>query len=111
MSLFVNRIRFFSYIAGVLHTQQFDPLCGNCRAFVNTTLKMREEIDLFEAEHSEELPSRTAALRDMLANARNSIAAITLPADAPGQKKAGKCLMPEGICFVKYSKKLLDSVG
>lgn len=104
-----NQIRFYRFIAGVLHTQKGDPFCGNCRAFANTVLRMKEGIDLLEAAQSKELSELNEPFRILFGEARRVIAAIDIPTDAPGQKKAGNCRMPEGVCFVKSSKKLLDS--
>ncbi|MBA4373762.1 MAG: hypothetical protein C0402_12995 [Thermodesulfovibrio sp.] len=111
MSDIHSHVRFYSFISGVLHTQKGDPLCGNCRAFANTALRMKEGIALVEAEQAKELSELTEPFRILLDEARRIIAAIDIPPDAPGQKKAGNCLMPEGVCFVKSSKKLLDTIG
>ena len=110
MSDIHNRVRFYRFIAGVLHTQKGDPLCGNCRAFANTVLRMKEGIALLKAEHAHELSELTEPFRILFEEAHGIIAALDIPLDAPGQKKAGNCRMPEGVCFVKSSKKLLDSI-
>jgi hypothetical protein len=106
-----NHIRFYHFIAGLLQAQKDDPFCGNCRAFANTTLRMKEGIALLEAEHAEELSELTEPFRKLMEKTDHIFAALDIPLDAPGQKKAGNCLMPEGVCFIKSSKKLLDNIG
>lgn len=111
MSDILSHVRFYCFIAGVLQTQKGDPFCGNCRAFANTVLRMREGIAQLEAERSRELSELSEPFRIVFDEARCVITGIAIPGDAPGQKKAGNCRLPEGVCFVKSSKKLLDSIN
>jgi hypothetical protein len=46
----------------------------------------------------------------LLRDARTALALLNPPADAVGQKKEGNCKMPEGVCFVKLSKKIIDLI-
>lgn len=54
---FDNRIRYYHYISGMLANQQSDPLCGICKAFVNSVRIVREDIEDFELNHAIEMKS------------------------------------------------------
>lgn len=106
MDQVVNRIRFYHFMSGVLSGQQSDPLCSNCKAFTNTCSKMLEGMAGLE-----KLPGDIpAGIMELLQVARARMAAIKVKEDAVGQKKTGNCKMPEGVCFIKRSKALLDLI-
>ncbi len=108
MSELVNRIRFYHYISGVLAAQQTDPLCGICRAYANTASAVGEGLSALEREHRGEVGSLTGEVMHLLDDARSRIGAIMPSKDSVGQKKAGNCRMPAGVCFVKSSKAILE---
>jgi hypothetical protein len=108
MSQIVNRIRFYHYITGVLAAQQKDLLCGICKAYANTVSAVSESLSVLEGEHHGEIAALSPGVAKLLEEARGRIAMITAPGDAVGQKKAGNCKMPEGVCFVKSSKAMLN---
>ncbi len=110
MSKLSNEIRFFHYISGLLDRQQSDPLCGHCKAFANTVLRIKDDMLELESVLAEDKEALSDDLSLLLQEARKRLRAIKVPEGAIGQKKAGKCRMPEGICFVKYSKALRDRV-
>ncbi len=110
MSQFVNRIRFYHFISGVLAAQQKDPLCGICRAYANTVSAVSESLSALRDEHHGEIAALSPNAARQLEEARGRIAMITAPKDAVGQKKAGNCKMPEGVCFVKSSKAILNQL-
>jgi len=97
-------------MAGVLSHQQADPLCGKCKAFANTAGRMKEGILELESFHTEGLRTLKAEYRRMLEESREEIIRIKTPADAVGQKKACNCMMPEGVCFIKLPKTILDKL-
>lgn len=111
MSDLCNQIRFFHYISHVLQGQQADPLCCKCKAFVNTVLRIEENIAEWESAHAGEIVDLPGDIRLLLTEAREEIAVIKRPEDAEGQKKAGNCAMPEGVCFVKTSKGIREKIG
>jgi hypothetical protein len=108
MSQFVNRIRFYHFISGVLAAQGADPLCCVCKAYANTLLAVNENLSVLEREHREECYALPGDILALFTEARRRISAIELSGEAIGQKKAGNCKMPEGICFVKSSKAILN---
>ena len=103
-----NRIRYYHYISGVLSRQKSDSLCGICKAFVNTVRAVQESLDAFEHDNSGELSGESA---NLISEIKKSLAEFNLPADAIGQKKAGKCKMPEGVCFVKSSRSIIERIA
>ncbi|MDI6728598.1 MAG: hypothetical protein QMD44_06695 [Thermodesulfovibrionales bacterium] len=105
-----NRIRFYYYISGVLANQQADPLCGICKAFVNSVRIVREGIEDFELNHAVEMKSLSNEMAGMLSYAKKVLSGLKTIEDAVGQKKAGNCKMPEGVCFVKTSKAIVEKI-
>ena len=105
-----NKVRTYAFLARVFEGQQRDPFCSVCKARVNSVIKARESLAGFEREHAVELQELPAEFRLMLAEAKNILAGLVLPEGAAGQKKAGNCKLPEGVCFVKASLSLLEKV-
>lgn len=110
MSFLINEIRYYHFISGVLVHQQTDPLCSKCKAFANTAERMKEGISSLGSVHKEKIHALSPDLLSMLKEARNRIELIKPPVDAVGQKKAGNCRMPEGVCFIKLPKAILDKI-
>lgn len=106
----INLVRAYHYLAGVLMNQQHDPFCGRCSAWNNTLDNIRESLSLFEQTHAAELKALPPEATALLTETRNRIAALKNISEPAGQKKAGNCKMPEGVCFVKYSKTILEKV-
>ena len=105
-----NRVRFYFFFSGVLTRQQNDPFCGICKAFANSVASIRESLDEFERMFGKEVEAMPGELSDLLSQARRVFAELKPPADAVGQKKAGNCSMPEGVCFVKVPKAVLEKI-
>jgi len=104
--IIANHIRGYAYLFGVLQNQQADPFCSKCKALVNTANAAQQDLANFEREHAD-LP---AELRSLLAQAKTARERLVLMENASGQKKAGNCKLPEGVCFVKSARKLLLSL-
>lgn len=102
-----DQVRFYCYIAGVLENQQEDDLCCKCKAYSNAIAAVREGLAELESGHSREI---SGDMLKLLKQARNRLRMIKVPENAAGQKKAGNCKMPEGICFVKSSKAIMNSL-
>ncbi len=97
----VNRLRTLRYLAGILHGQQQDPLCRGCIAFSRSVETVREKVREAEA----------AAGAGEFASVNEMLASITVAGDPVGQKRAGRCAMPQGVCFVKYAMAFLEKAG
>ncbi len=104
----INRIRYVYFMSGVLAGQQHDPFCSRCKACANTLARVREMLIEAEQEVAAQPESRSPEIRSLVALARTKLETVNIPEDAIGQKKAGNCRLPEGVCFVKSSKKLAD---
>ena len=106
----LNQVRAYHYLAGVLTNQQRDFFCGQCSAWNNTLNNIREAFQQFEAGHAAELRALSPKAAALLAETRTRLAGLANAADPAGQKKAGNCKLPEGVCFVKVSRGLLEKV-
>lgn len=106
----LNHLRAYHYLTGVLANQQHDLFCGRCSAWNNTLNSIREALKQFEAVHAAELRSLSPEAAVLLAETRSRLAGLANAANPAGQKKAGKCKLPEGVCFVKASRALLEKV-
>lgn len=106
----INHIRFYHFISAVLASQQSDPLCGKCRALTNTVSALKESLDVIESEHHDELRAFPEDMYRLYEEAVSRIASIRTYENAEGQKKAGNCMMPKGVCFVKSSKAVLSNI-
>ena len=105
-----NQVRGYFFLLGILRNQQKDPYCSACSAFANSLRKVREEIAAFEAENGEDLRKLAPEFRQLFDAARSGLFDLQPPAEPSGQKKAGKCKLPEGTCFVKTSLALLQKI-
>ena len=108
--MLINRIRYYHYVPGVLANQQTDPLCRQCKAYANTVTALRDSLLGLEKENSMEFGSFSGEMKRLFEEARTRINAMHMPEDASGQKKAGNCKMPEGVCFIKSSKAMWDRI-
>lgn len=105
-----NRIRYLHYMVRVLEGQQDDALCGKCKALVNTVSRIEEGLAELESANASEIKTLPGDLRHLLAEARSRVAVIRRPENAVGQKRAGNCCMPEGVCFIKISKAVAEKI-
>ena len=110
MTNLTSRIRFYHYISGVLINRQGDYLCSKCKAYANTISAMRTGLAEMKSESAEEIASISAELSELLNEADRCINSMNIPENTEGRKKAGKCLLPKGTCFVKSSKGLLKNI-
>jgi hypothetical protein len=106
----VTRLRYCHFIVGVLANQQHDPLCSICKAFTNSVRQIRQEVNAYMTVNTSELKALPEQVSIMLADAKMMLADLHPAEDAVGQKKAGNCKLPQGICFVKASKGLVDRI-
>jgi hypothetical protein len=106
----LNHVRAYHYLVGVLANQQRDLFCGQCSAWNNTLNNTREALKQFEAEHAAEFRSLSPEASALLNETRSRLAGLANAANPAGQKKAGNCKLPEGVCFVKASRSLLEKV-
>ncbi len=77
---------------------------------MNTAVALREGIASLSDGRDNDLASLPAETAHLLKEASEGIATVRLPENAEGQKKAGKCKMPQGVCFIKLSKAILEKI-
>lgn len=106
----LTELRYYHFIAGVLANQQHDPFCSICKAFTNSAQQIREDVKKFMMTNSAELTDIQEQDAVMLADIKMKLADLHPVSDAVGQKKAGNCLLPQGVCFVKTAKGLIDRI-
>ena len=106
----LNRVRAYHYLAGVLANQQRDFFCHQCSAWNNTLNNIREAFKQFEADYAAELQALSSDAQALLAETRSRLASLANAPEPAGQKKAGNCKLPEGVCFVKISRAILEKV-
>jgi hypothetical protein len=106
----LNHLRAYHYVAGVLAGQQHDLFCGQCSAWNNTLNHAREALKQFETDQAAELRRLSPEVLSLLTGTRSRLAGLVNAANPAGQKKAGNCPLPEGVCFVKASRALLEKV-
>ncbi len=105
-----NQVRGYSYMAGVLKNREGDPFCRSCNAFLGTLSTVRESLSKFEQEHAKDIEKVPGELSLFLAVATSGIRGIRQPEHPVGQKKAGNCKLPEGVCFLKSSLAILQKI-
>lgn len=106
----LNTVRALQYLAGVLAHQRQDPFCGACSAWNNSLNNSREAAAQFEREHAAAQRTLSPEASALLASARSILEGLPPAANPVGQKKAGNCKLPEGVCFVKASRAILDKI-
>ena len=106
----LNQARGYSYLLGVLKTQQADPFCRSCSAFSKTLTAVREDLEKFESGHHGEIQGLSGEFSRLFAEAKSGIVAVRQPDNPTGQKKAGNCKLPQGVCFMKLSLVILQKV-
>lgn len=99
----MNQARGFVYLYEMLRERQSDPYCRNCSAYNNTITTARNELAKFDREHAVDAENLPADIFSLFFEARTGLATLQLPEHPTGQKKAGNCKLPEGVCFVKLS--------
>ena len=106
----LNQVRAYHYLVGVLMNQQQDLFCHACSAWNNTLNNTREALRLFDIEHPAALSGLSSEATAFLTETRSRLAGLANAVNPAGQKKAGNCKLPEGVCFVKASCALVGKV-
>jgi hypothetical protein len=105
----VNSLRGISFVFNVLLSQQYDPFCSKCLSFVKSAETAREKFLVVEKSvNKENLPEE---LKKLFSDIYPAISALELPENPAGQKKAGNCKLPEGVCFPKSALAVYEKVA
>ncbi len=97
----LNQARGYSYLLGVLKTQQADPYCRSCNAFNKTLLAVKENLEKFETEHHAEIQNLSAEFSALFAEAKRGIAAMQQPENPDEPEESGKLQASGGRLFHK----------
>jgi hypothetical protein len=105
-----NQARSYAYLFGVLKNQQTDPSCRSCNSFISTLAAVKDNLAKLETQHAAEIKGLSGDLTRVFADAKSGISAMHQPENPVGQKKAGNCKLPEGVCFTKSSLAILQKI-
>jgi hypothetical protein len=105
-----NKVRGYAFIFCALRGQQTDPFCGSCNSYVKVLTAAREGTAALESEHGAVISDLPEELTRLFADAKEGLSSLRMPAQTVGQKKAGNCKLPEGICFLKSSLALVQKI-
>jgi hypothetical protein len=103
-----NQARGYVYLYEMLKQRQADPFCRTCSAYNKTITAVRESLAKFENQLTAAGEMLPAEFSRLYSEARAGIASLKLPENPAGQKKAGNCKLPEGVCFVKLSYAIFE---
>lgn len=106
----VNQVRGYHFLLGVFKNQGKDPYCSVCSAFANTLRSAQDNLAKFESEHAAALAALSPQFQSMLAETRGGLSSLPAPSAPTGQKKAGNCKLPQGVCFLKASFSLIQQI-
>lgn len=106
----MNQVRGYHFLLGVFRNQQDDPYCRACSAFANTLKAARENLAKLETDQADPIKALAAEFTLMLSGTREGLSALQGPKDPAGQKKAGNCKLPPGVCFIKASAAFLQQI-
>jgi len=99
----LNAARGYVYLYEMFKHRQSDPFCRTCSAFSNTITTVRESLLKFDSQLTATEKILPAEFFRLYAEAKAGIFSMELPEAPSGQKKAGNCKLPQGVCFVKLS--------
>ena len=97
-------------MSGVFETQLADTLCKECKALANSFRDVRNNLNRIKNEQDGTLHTMPKEVKSLYEEAITRIGLLRTPGKTEGQKTAGNCKMPKGVCFVKSSKGILKSL-
>ena len=106
----LNQVRGHHFLLGAFRSRQKDPYCSTCSAFANTLKAAQESFARLEAGHGDALKTLSPQFGAMMTETRTGLSMLQGPADPSGQKKAGNCKLPQGVCFIKASFALVQQI-
>jgi hypothetical protein len=106
----LNQVRGYHFLLGVLVNQERDPSCRGCNAFKNTLAAAREGLAAFKASEADALMQLSPEFSRLWDGTVRGFAGLSMPDQTVGQKKAGNCKLPEGLCFLKTSLAFIQRI-
>ncbi len=96
----ITLLRGLSYVFSILSYLQDEPLCKECKAFVDVLDSTREKfIDIEKAVNKNR--DMLQENRKLLTNIYVVLADLRIPENPVRQKISGNCHLPSGICLAK----------
>jgi hypothetical protein len=106
----MNQARGYAYLFGMLKNQEADTFCRSCNSFLKTLAAVKENMAKFEVQYVEEIKNLPGQFSRLFADAKSGISVMQQPEQPLGQKKAGNCKLPEGVCFTKSALAILQKI-
>jgi hypothetical protein len=106
----LNSVRGYVYLYEMLKQRRSDPFCRTCSAFSNTMTTVRESLIKFDSQLSATENILPTEFSRLYTEAKAGIFSMELPEAPSGQKKAGNCKLPQGVCFVKLSYAIIQKL-
>lgn len=107
----INQLRVFHFVSGVLSNQQNDPLCSKCLSFAKSVETVTNNFIRFKTVFAAEKSSFSEDSRELFADVSEKLTYIRQPEEPVGQKKAGNCKLPEGVCLPKVAAAVFEKIG
>jgi hypothetical protein len=105
----ITLLRGLSYVFSILSYLQDEPLCKECKAFVDVLDSTREKfIDIEKAANKNRDMSQEN--RKLLTNIYVVLADLRIPENPVRQKISGNCHLPSGICLAKSALAIYDKI-
>ncbi len=109
-----DQIRGFCLMSTMLENRVSDPYCSACNSFNAALTEAKDMIKKFESQNKADIGALIDDFPVIFMEAKKLIASIEPSNSAIGQKKAGNCTLPDGICYSKMSlstvKKIREKV-
>lgn len=105
----ITLLRGISYIFSTLSYLQNEPLCKDCKAFLDVLDLARERFAEIEkgVNKNRDMPQE---IRKLLTNIYVVLADLRIPENPVRQKKSGNCHLPSGICLAKSLKMFYEKL-
>lgn len=105
----ITLLRGLSYVFSILSYLQDEPLCKECKAFVDVLDSTREKfIDIEKAVNKNR--DMLQENRKLLTNIYVVLADLRIPENPVRQKISGNCHLPSGICLAKSALAIYDKI-
>ena len=99
----ITLLRGMSYVFSILSYLQDEPLCKECKAFVDVLDSTREKFVETEkaVNKNRDIPQ---GIRKLLTNIYVVLADLRIPENPVRQKISGNCHLPSGMCLAKSAE-------
>jgi len=105
----ITLLRGISYVFSILSYLQNEPLCKDCKAFMDVLESIRDKFVGIEIDvnKNRDIPQ---GIRELLTNIYVVHADLRIPGNPVKQKMLGNCHLPSGMCLAKSTKKFYEKL-